>query len=308
MNIHYAACAVLIFGTLSFQAASIKLESAPVKMLDGVPYALDGDCIKDMLHIRREIRIIQFGAKNPVTNTLEGCYHLGDKKYSIHELARMEHTVESDIATKKAAVRDRYLDTEAFQQDWEIAAHKLHQEHGQELDRREEQVRNSHAHDPVGLTIELAKVKGMLKLRYEAEEQRQHEALVRKHIRDIAAYDREIQELEAERLARLKPLHPCLHAAKEDFKRINEPYLASIHGTKAMMLILIEESCYKRGCCASFLLEWGLVNEGQELSSFDKSMRTLQALDIFCSDLTNFIDDVILSCPKGCAQAGLKIS
>jgi hypothetical protein len=224
----YGFClGLLLLGTHMSHAKICKLESPALKLLDGVPFALDGPCMKDMLCIRREVRKIQFGEKDPTTNTLRGHYQLGDHHISIHQLARIEHEIETDIAMRRDAAQG-------------------------------------------------------------------NEAALR--------------ALDQERLERLAPLQPCLRCAKDDFKRINEPYLESIKGTKSMMISLVEESCHKHDRMMSFLMKWAHVAEGQELESFEENITNLRELDMFCTDLTNFMDDVIHSCPKGCAQAGLKLN
>lgn len=211
-------------------AKPIRLKSPVLKLLDGVTYALDGDCMKDMLCIRREVRIIQYGKRDSETGKMVGHYEFNGERYSIHQLAQIEHEIEQQCTANKAAVS---ID---------------------DPDRR----------------------------------------------KIMAAID-------AERMAQLEALKPCLRQAKDDFKRVNEPYIESTRGTKSMTLHLVHESCELRNREDSFLMEWSSVPEGKEFDSFEETMKTFQKLDTFCSDLTNFMDDVIYSCPKGCAQAGLNI-
>lgn len=102
----------------------------------------------------------------------------------------------------------------------------------------------------------------------------------------------------------------------EEFKKIKDalcevknmldsklnPFIEQASGSKDIMLILIEESMQKRLRKDSFLLNWGRSKEGQETEIFHSEVTTFQMLDDFCTDLTDFLTDLINSCPKAKKQ------
>ncbi len=94
----------------------------------------------------------------------------------------------------------------------------------------------------------------------------------------------------------------CLQKAKSYFHEIVEPFIIHARGAKSQMLALIEESCVKRHRTKSLLRGWGAAEEGTEVKHFDLDVQSFEIYKLFCNDLTNFLEDLMRSCPRGLAQ------
>jgi hypothetical protein len=111
---------------------------------------------------------------------------------------------------------------------------------------------------------------------------------------------KELVELEAnssvnERLDLQKAL---LEKAKTSISAITEPFMENANDIKEYMVTLIEESCKKRNRSDSLLLQWASQKKGTELEYFKSSLVSFAVIDLFCSDLLHFLDDLVYSCPK----------
>ncbi len=100
----------------------------------------------------------------------------------------------------------------------------------------------------------------------------------------------------------LRVLRPVLKKAKEDFIQWVMKFLGESQGAKMQMFLLIEESCHKRKRYDSLLLRWASAPEGEEEHQFEKDIANFKIFDIFCTDLINFLEDLMNSCPKAKAQ------
>ncbi len=107
-----------------------------------------------------------------------------------------------------------------------------------------------------------------------------------------------IQEDKKKYDAALQPIRTLLEKAKDDFGRIVEPFIDSVKGSKDLVIQLIEQFCQKRGHANSLLLGWG-KSENNEREFFDKRVTSIEAMDIFCTDLREFLESLKASCPKG---------
>jgi len=100
----------------------------------------------------------------------------------------------------------------------------------------------------------------------------------------------------------LQKLNPVLKLAKEDFIKWVMQFLGESRGAKLQMFMLIDESCRKRKRYDSLLLRWANAPEGEEEHQFEKDIANFQVFDVFCTDLVNFLEDLMNSCPKAKAQ------
>lgn len=100
------------------------------------------------------------------------------------------------------------------------------------------------------------------------------------------------------RQAELKSL---LKDMKQDFNKAVTPFMAQARGAKEPMFLLISESCTKRNRPKSLLLNWAHSTE-DEMVTFDKSVTSFTLFDSFCTDLVNFLGDLVHSCPRARAQ------
>lgn len=96
-------------------------------------------------------------------------------------------------------------------------------------------------------------------------------------------------------------LDVLLKKMKQDFKAIVSPFLGQARGAKEPMFMLISESVTKRNRPKSMLLDWAHSSD-DEMASFDRSVTSFTLFDEFCTDLVNFLGDLVSSCPKARAQ------
>lgn len=99
-----------------------------------------------------------------------------------------------------------------------------------------------------------------------------------------------------------KTFASCLETIKKDFDHKVSPFLANARGSKQQLLILIKESCEKHGHPHSHLLKWGESEDGHETDAMYTDIHTFKDFEHFCQDLSNFMKDLIHSCPKAVAQ------
>lgn len=130
-------------------------------------------------------------------------------------------------------------------------------------------------------------------------------------IRDLAAVEKEVNDIlknnqlsAQERGAaekRQKELKALLKTIKQDFNKTVSPFLALARGAKSIMVLLITQSCEERNRQKSELLNWAHSSE-DEMVAFEKSITSFVLFDEFCTDLVNFLGDLVHSCPKARAQ------
>ncbi len=183
------------------KAHTVLLESPLIKFMDGKRYGVDGEGIKDLMRIIREITNVQFGRLRKNRKRV-GQFVWQGEKHSLQSLAQLER---------------EYIEQGSYEQ------HKA----------------------------------GLTKL---------------------------------------------LEEIKTTFEEIVAPFMENARGAKGQMLVLIEESCTKRNLKGTFLLGWAAAKEGEDLELFKKDIDRLTKLENFCTDLVNFLEDLMHSCRKGMAQ------
>lgn len=102
-------------------------------------------------------------------------------------------------------------------------------------------------------------------------------------------------------------LDTILVNAKQDFENLVAQFISQASGTKGFLVILISESCLRRHRQNSLLLAWASAPEGHETVLFHNEIVTFKGLSLFCEDLTNFLGDLIESCPIAKAQFKQKL-
>lgn len=171
------------------------LTNGILKLIDGVPFAVDGYMIWNMMRIRYGIKRVQFGVIDKETQKLDGLYSFDNKRHTLHSLSKLEISCDENTA-----------------------------------------------------------------------------------------------------------FNECFILVKADVLEILLPFKDQIRGAKKFLYKLVQEFCQKRRRGRSFLLQWASVEPGTEFAAFDKTMQNFKDLDDFCGDLTQFLKDVIDSCPKGWQQ------
>lgn len=94
---------------------------------------------------------------------------------------------------------------------------------------------------------------------------------------------------------------PGIRAAKKALEKIVHRFAGSARNAKSLLITLIKEDCHKRNRLDSPLLDWAQTPEEHEITAFESNMTNAHVLYAFCVDLTNFLHDLIQSCPKACA-------
>lgn len=93
-----------------------------------------------------------------------------------------------------------------------------------------------------------------------------------------------------------------LAQAKHDFIEITQAFVKDIRTAKKLILSLMVEFCERRNRPDSLILSWAKTNGGNEEHVFDQVITSFKVYDIFLSDLTLFLKDLINSCPKARQQ------
>jgi hypothetical protein len=101
---------------------------------------------------------------------------------------------------------------------------------------------------------------------------------------------------------RLKKLRSTLTKIIDDFVELTKPFLADARGAKGQMIVLITEWAQKAHRGDSHLLEWANVEEGKESSAIYQKINTITLFEQFVDDLLYFLETLLRSCPKACAQ------
>lgn len=125
-------------------------------------------------------------------------------------------------------------------------------------------------------------------------------------VRDLAYIEQKASSKKEKKL--LKKFVSILAQAKKDFVSISEEFLESARGAKGILMVLIEEDCLKRDHPNSLLLEWAQTKEEQETIMFEKSITNFTRYYSLCSNLLNFLADLIHSCPKAEAQFEARVT
>lgn len=97
-------------------------------------------------------------------------------------------------------------------------------------------------------------------------------------------------------------LRTCLLEVKKEFEEKIAPFEKNARGAKDQMLYLMTESCQKHNRPDSGLLTWADTQEGNEMVYVRDHINTFYAFDQFCTDLLNFLEDLMRSCPKAWKQ------
>lgn len=204
----------------------IVLTSEIVSIIDGFPHpwGIDAKIIKSMLHLRRELKKLQFGELKR-SGSFEGHYKFHNLQHSIRTLA-------------------------------------------------------------------------MLESRYEAE---YYESLAL-YTSNREKYKQELQDLEIGYHNAKQQLRLCLEQSKKEFDELTKPFAKTARGGKKQMEVLIKESCQKRNRPDCFLLKWAEAPEDNESQLMFDQIITFKAMDQFCTDLTNFLEDLMRSCKKAWGQ------
>lgn len=94
-------------------------------------------------------------------------------------------------------------------------------------------------------------------------------------------------------------LSVLLDVAKDDFMEVSAKYADGIRGIKDTLLGLIEEFVEKKALTHCFLLTWGSCKADEEEENIRTRLTTFKDFTKFCIELTDFLEAMANSCPKG---------
>jgi len=94
----------------------------------------------------------------------------------------------------------------------------------------------------------------------------------------------------------------ALQLSKHDFIKTTEQFMKGIEPAKRLMLDLIKEFCEKRNRPDSVILAWTNAKHGNEAEVFSDNIRSFASFELFLTDLTFFLKDLVNSCPKAREQ------
>lgn len=99
----------------------------------------------------------------------------------------------------------------------------------------------------------------------------------------------------------IKDIQELLIKIRQEFYAVVSPFLGQAQAAKGPMYLLISESCTKRNRPDSLLLDWAKSTEDESIA-LQKAITKFELFDQFCTDLVNFLGDLLHSCPKARAQ------
>lgn len=299
-NVMIISCLMSSF-VIAQPASKPKLSSPIIKWLDNKPFALDVFAMGDVLHVRREVRKIQFGIQDPSTKKFVGFYVFEGELRTLRWLADYERALTKEFVEQKVVLDKKHVDPNSFNNEWNMKKPSMNQAFEKKMVEHCEHIKRS-IFDADEYEYQLTKMQRELRTQHELTLADKEEEVKLNHIKNKDLYYRQLKGIAGVYQFKMRALDPCLQMAIADFVTANEPFALKMEGTKTMMLKLVEEFCLKYRRPYSFLLEWSNVDEGQEVVAFQKKMISCHALDEFCTDLTDFLEALYYSCEKARAE------
>jgi hypothetical protein len=115
-----------------------------------------------------------------------------------------------------------------------------------------------------------------------------------------------------EKIGTNSTLTQLLAVGKSSFEQFSGSFFKEARGSEQYMYDLIRESCQKRKRTDSLLILWsksmldnskaGRWYDGIEYEVLRQQVTSIKKLYNFCNDLTNFLKDLVRSCPKALHQ------
>ena len=87
-----------------------------------------------------------------------------------------------------------------------------------------------------------------------------------------------------------------------DFNQRVQAFMEHARGAKSQMTALISESCHKRERMDSYLLKGSEAKEAEEDKQFVHDVTTFAFFDTLCTDIVNFLEDLLRACPIAQSQ------
>jgi hypothetical protein len=107
-------------------------------------------------------------------------------------------------------------------------------------------------------------------------------------------------------IEKMDPSNPhlanALAISKRDFIETTKHFMKGIEPVKRLMMSLIKEFCERRNRPDSVILDWANAKSGNEDEIFNQAIKSFANFELFLSDLTFFLKDLVNSCPKAREQ------
>ncbi len=290
----------------------IKLTNPALRFIDGIPFGVDAKAIQNMLSIRQKIRKMQYGIYNKKKKKYIGHYTLNGKNHTLKSLVAIEKEYESDFCRKKTELYKNHLNTRTFRYAWTLHEEKLEKELEEKLFEQEALSIRRHSNDEQQL-LEAKKLKRKVKREYTSRLKKEREKIQREHMINVQEYDKKLQTFQNEHTKKMALLQSLLKDIKKELMIITGPFLEQARSAKEFLLPLMEEWAEKVGRPFSPLLRWHEENDGTEREIFEQDANSLERVDRFCTDLVDFNESIVYSCPRAYKQfmkllSGLKQS
>ena len=94
-----------------------------------------------------------------------------------------------------------------------------------------------------------------------------------------------------------KEITEILDTVKKDLGKATDDYLISNYGSKHLIRKFITEWSIKAKLPQTILIKWAHLPEGKDTSDFRDTLFSLNQVDQYCNDLTQFLEDFINSFP-----------
>lgn len=288
----------------SSSLGTMPLEHSLLHFLDGVTCALDGTTIWEMMLIRQGIHKIQYGTLDKETNAYKGSYFFQETFYSLKLLAAREAALKQEYNQKKNELDKHFIDDEAkadcvqeLMEMEQVLEEKFQEECEEQLKVVERTLENDDA-----VVQEQLLLQESLYRSYQHELYSQEESIIQKYILNKDAYHDAFFRVQRDYEIVEQDLAEVFMRIKYDVLKVLAPFKQKMSLAKKFLEQLVGEFCRKHQRNKSFLVRWTMIADDQEFVIFNRAMTSCALLDEFCSDLRDFLKDVIESCPKGWQQ------
>lgn len=278
-------------------ASKPKLTSPILRFLDNKPYCLDCTAMGDILHVRREVRKIQFGVQDVKAKKFIGFYEFEGELRTLRWLADYERALTKEYLEQKNNIEKKYLNISAFTTEWGSIQNNITKECDKKIQERCEYIKRTFF-DEDECDYQLIKMKREITVEHEQLLASKEDEAKLKHVKDKNKYQQELHTITHAYQTKMNALAPCLKAAIQDFITATAQFVLKLQGTKQMTLKLVEEFCLKYQRPYSFLLVLVEIEDDQIVAMFEKKMANCQLLDKASADLTDFLEALYYSCDK----------
>jgi len=269
----------------------VKLANRALRFIDGIPFGVDAQAIQSMLRIRKKIHEMQYGSYNNEKKKYIGHYIFENKKCTLKDLVILEKKFNENFAQKKKILTKNHLNVEMFKYDWSLCKAKLEQELQKKISEQEIILFHHHNKEEQQLLDE-----------HTARLEKEQKKIKKKYMKNPTQYNKNLKTLNREYAKKIGPLITILKKVKKELMTVTKPFLEQARSAKEFLLPLMKEWAVKAGRPFSPLLRWHDDDNKNEIERFKQNVNSFYRVDEFCTDLVNFNESIIYSCPRGYKQ------